>query len=126
VSSFFLLIEGYVRVVKTLPDGQQVIVRYFPTGELIGIAPAMNLSVYPASAIAVVDCILLAWPERLWKHHGRLSGIRRKCPAASGAASARIPNQARGYFDRARGAADRNRSLRMGESVGTTKGMALP
>lgn len=65
--SFFLLIEGYVRVVKTLPDGQQVIARYFPAGELIGIAPAMNLSVYPASAVAVVDCVVLAWAERLWE-----------------------------------------------------------
>jgi len=67
---FFLLVEGYVRVVKTLPDGQQVVVRYFPAGELIGIAPAMNLAVYPASAIAAVDCVLLAWPARLWKEFG--------------------------------------------------------
>lgn len=64
---FYLLVEGYVRVVRTLPDGQQVIVRYFPAGELIGIAPAMNLFVYPASAIAVVDCVVVAWPSRLWK-----------------------------------------------------------
>lgn len=63
---FFLLTEGCVRVVKNLPNGQQVIIRYFPAGELIGIAPAMKLDSYPASAIAVVDCVVLAWPAHLW------------------------------------------------------------
>ena len=64
--SFFLLVDGYVRVVKTLPDGQQVIVRYFPSGELIGIAPALKVDRYPASAIAAIDCVALAWPSRIW------------------------------------------------------------
>jgi len=64
--NFYLLTEGYVRAVKSQPDGQQVIIRYFPAGHLIGIAQAMNLDVYPASAIAVVDCVLLAWPSHLW------------------------------------------------------------
>lgn len=64
--SFFLLTEGCIRVVKTQPDGQQVIIRYFPAGQLIGIAPAMNLAVYPASAVAVVDCAVIVWPSHLW------------------------------------------------------------
>jgi CRP-like cAMP-binding protein len=55
-----------VRVVKTTPDGQQVIVRYIVPGELLGIAQALGRSTYPASAIAVVDCVVLAWPSRLW------------------------------------------------------------
>jgi CRP-like cAMP-binding protein len=64
--SFFLLLDGYVRVVKTTPDGQQVIVRYISPGELMGIAHALGRSTYPASAIAAVDCIVLAWPGSLW------------------------------------------------------------
>lgn len=64
--SFFFVIEGYVRVVRVQADGGQVVVRYFPAGHLIGIAPAMNLPVYPASAIAAVDCIVLGWPAKLW------------------------------------------------------------
>jgi CRP-like cAMP-binding protein len=71
-NAFFLLIEGFVRVVKTQPDGEQVVVRYFPAGELIGIAPAMNMSIYPASAIAAIDCVTLAWPSRLWNEFSRL------------------------------------------------------
>lgn len=64
--SFFLLLDGHVRVVKTTPDGQQVIVRYISSGELIGIAHALGRTTYPASAMAAVDCIVLAWPGRLW------------------------------------------------------------
>jgi CRP-like cAMP-binding protein len=64
--SFFLLLDGHVRVVKTTPDGQQVIVRYISAGELLGIAHALGLTAYPASAIAAVDCVVLAWPGALW------------------------------------------------------------
>ncbi|TIO04701.1 Crp/Fnr family transcriptional regulator [Mesorhizobium sp.] len=64
--SFFLLIAGHVRVVKTTPDGQQVIVRYISPGELMGIAQALGRLTYPASAIAAVDCVVLAWPGHLW------------------------------------------------------------
>lgn len=64
--SFFLLLDGHVRVVKTTPDGQQVIVRYISAGELLGIAQALGRTTYPASAIAAVDCVVLAWPSRLW------------------------------------------------------------
>lgn len=64
--SFFLLLDGHVRVVKTTPDGQQVIVRYISSGELLGIAHALGLTTYPASAMAAVDCVVLAWPGRLW------------------------------------------------------------
>lgn len=64
--SFFLLLDGHVRVVKTTPDGDQVIVRYISPGELLGIAQALGRSTYPASAIAAVDCVVLAWPGALW------------------------------------------------------------
>lgn len=64
--SFFLLLDGHVRVVKTTPDGQQVIVRYISPGELMGIACALSRTTYPAAAIAAVDCVVLAWPGSLW------------------------------------------------------------
>ena len=64
--SFFLLIDGHVRVVKATPDGEQVIIRYISPGELMGIAQALGRSTYPASAIAAIDCVVLAWPGHLW------------------------------------------------------------
>lgn len=63
---FFVLLSGRVRVVKTTPDGQQVIVRYIVPGEVLGIAQALGRSTYPATAVAVVDCVVLAWSSRLW------------------------------------------------------------
>jgi CRP/FNR family transcriptional regulator, nitrogen oxide reductase regulator len=65
--SFFLLLDGYVRVSRLTPDGDQVIVRYICSGELFGIAHALGLNKYPANATAAVDCIVLSWPGNYWK-----------------------------------------------------------
>jgi CRP-like cAMP-binding protein len=64
--AFFLLLDGHVRVVKSTPEGQDVIVRYISAGELMGIAHALGRTTYPASAIAAVDCVVLVWPGALW------------------------------------------------------------
>ncbi|MGE0241020.1 MAG: Crp/Fnr family transcriptional regulator [Parvibaculaceae bacterium] len=64
--SFFLLLDGHVRVVKTTADGEQVIMRYVSSGQLIGIAKALGRTTYPATAVAAVDCMLLAWPNEAW------------------------------------------------------------
>lgn len=64
--SFFLLLDGHIRVVKVTPDGEQVIARYISSGELFGIAQALGLDCYPANAVAAVDCVVLSWPGSLW------------------------------------------------------------
>lgn len=63
---FFLLLDGVVRVVQTTRDGHQVIARYLGAGSIIGIAPAIGRTTYPASAEAAVDCVVLAWPMSIW------------------------------------------------------------
>ncbi|GAA4135123.1 Crp/Fnr family transcriptional regulator [Aminobacter aganoensis] len=63
---FFLLLSGHIRVVRTSPEGDQVIARYINAGELFGIAITMGRSTYPASAIAAVDCVVLSWPNSVW------------------------------------------------------------
>ncbi|MCD2175148.1 Crp/Fnr family transcriptional regulator [Rhizobium sp. C4] len=63
---FFLLLDGVVRVVQTTRDGHQVIARYLGAGSIIGIAPAIGRTTYPASAEAAVDCVVLAWPTSIW------------------------------------------------------------
>jgi len=63
---FFLLLSGHIRVVRTSPEGHQVIARYITEGELFGIAIAMGRTTYPASAVAAVDCVVLAWPNSAW------------------------------------------------------------
>ena len=65
-TSFFLLLSGHIRVVRTSAEGHQIIARYINEGELFGIAVAMGRSTYPASAVAAVDCVVLAWPNSAW------------------------------------------------------------
>lgn len=63
---FFLLLHGHLRVEKTTPQGQQSVVRYVSAGELFGVAQALELTHYPATAVAAVDSIALAWPSASW------------------------------------------------------------
>ncbi|MGE0847038.1 MAG: Crp/Fnr family transcriptional regulator [Flavobacteriaceae bacterium] len=64
--SFFLLLSGHIRVVRTTADGHQVIARYINEGELFGIAVVMGKATYPASAVAAVECVVLTWPNSAW------------------------------------------------------------
>lgn len=64
--SFFVLLHGHVRAVRTTPAGDQVVVRYVSPGEVFGVAVAIGLPVYPANAVAVVDSVVLAWPSSAW------------------------------------------------------------
>jgi CRP-like cAMP-binding protein len=63
---FFVLLHGHLRVEKTTPNGARIVVRYVSAGELFGVAPAMNMDRYPASAVAAVDSVALAWPSSAW------------------------------------------------------------
>jgi len=64
--SFFVLLHGHVRASKTTPSGEQVVVRYVAPGETFGVAPAIGLRRYPATATAVDDSVALAWPSAIW------------------------------------------------------------
>jgi CRP-like cAMP-binding protein len=64
---FFLLLHGHIRVEKTTSQGQQTVVRYVSAGELFGVAQALCLMQYPATAVAAVDSIALAWPSASWQ-----------------------------------------------------------
>lgn len=63
---FFLLLDGYIRVVRITPDGEQVIALHIPSGQLFGIAKALGRDTYPATAITAAESIALSWPMRLW------------------------------------------------------------
>jgi CRP-like cAMP-binding protein len=64
--SLFLLLHGHVRAEKTTPDGKKIVIRYISAGEIFGVAKAIGLKHYPATAIAAVDCLSLAWPSAAW------------------------------------------------------------
>lgn len=63
---FFLLLDGYVRVLRITATGEQVTALHIPSGQLFGIARALGRVDYPASAVAASDCIALSWPTTLW------------------------------------------------------------
>ena len=61
-----MLLHGHVRASKTTPAGEQVVVRYVAAGETFGVATAIGLQRYPATATAVDDSVVLAWPSGTW------------------------------------------------------------
>lgn len=64
--SFFVLLHGRLKVVRVTPQGQQMIVRFVNPGDIYGIAKALRRDDYPASAVALVDSVTLAWPSEIW------------------------------------------------------------
>lgn len=64
--SFFVLLHGHVRASKVTPTGEQIVVRYVAPGETFGVATAIGLNRYPATATAVDDSIVLSWPTGAW------------------------------------------------------------
>lgn len=63
---FFLLLDGYVRVLRITPNGEQVIALHIPSGQLFGIAKALGHDTYPASAVTAAECLVLCWPTQRW------------------------------------------------------------
>jgi CRP-like cAMP-binding protein len=66
VERFFLLLDGHLRVIRTTPGGDQIIALHIAPGQLFGIGAAIGRTSYPATAMTADDCVVLAWPNRLW------------------------------------------------------------
>ena len=62
--TFRLLAEGRVKVVRVTDDGREVILRLLGPGEMLGGAGVWDEPVYPASAVAVEDGVVLQVPTR--------------------------------------------------------------
>ncbi len=63
---FYMLLDGYIRVVRITPDGEQVIAHHIPAGQLFGIAVALGRDTYPATAMTATESLSLSWPSSLW------------------------------------------------------------
>ncbi len=68
---FYLLLDGYLRVVRTTEGGEQIIVLHISPGQLFGIAPALQRNTYPATAVAAAESLALSWPVGLWERFTR-------------------------------------------------------
>lgn len=63
---FYLLLDGYIRVIRTTPAGDHIIALHIAPGQLFGIAPAIGRDTYPATAMTAAESLALSWPVRLW------------------------------------------------------------
>lgn len=63
---FFMLLDGYIRVMRITPAGEQVIALHIPSGQLFGIAKAIGRDTYPATSVTASEAIILSWPMRVW------------------------------------------------------------
>jgi CRP-like cAMP-binding protein len=63
---FYLLLDGYLRVIRSTEGGEEIIVLHISPGQLFGIAKALERDTYPATSIAAAESIALSWPTRLW------------------------------------------------------------
>ncbi len=66
IERFYLLLDGHIRVQRLTAAGDQIIVLHIAPGQLFGIGAALGRTQYPATAVAADECIVLAWPNRLW------------------------------------------------------------
>ncbi|MEO1140520.1 MAG: Crp/Fnr family transcriptional regulator [Pseudomonadota bacterium] len=63
---FYMLLDGYVRVVRITSTGEQVTALHIPAGQLLGIAKAIGKASYPATAMTATESLALSWPMHLW------------------------------------------------------------
>ena len=63
---FFMLLDGYIRVIRITETGDQIIALHIPPGQLFGIAKALGRTTYPATAVTASESIVLSWPMQLW------------------------------------------------------------
>lgn len=57
----YLLGWGRLRLDQTTPDGQNVVLRYMGPGDLVGTVAVLRRIPFPATPIALEDCLVLAW-----------------------------------------------------------------
>ncbi len=64
-NTFYVLIQGSVRMTQITPEGHQIIVHFFGPGQGVGIIATLGQFAYPLTAEAVEDCLFLIWNSQL-------------------------------------------------------------
>ncbi|MGH7124316.1 MAG: Crp/Fnr family transcriptional regulator [Stellaceae bacterium] len=60
-TALFILVSGHMKAVKTTHDGQQALVHFIDPRDFFGCVALMGYPTYPATAVAVVDSVVLSW-----------------------------------------------------------------
>ena len=64
-NTFYVLVQGKVRMTQITPEGHQVIVHFFGPGQGVGIIAVLGQFAYPLTAETVEDCTFLVWDSPL-------------------------------------------------------------
>lgn len=59
--TFYVLVDGRLKVSQTTQAGQQVVIRYIGPGEFFGCVAVSGQTDYPGTATAVMDSVALGW-----------------------------------------------------------------
>lgn len=74
---FYVLQDGRVKITRTTPDGQLVLLRFIVPGEAFGGVAAIGDRRFPVSAEAGGECVALLWNgrtmDRLLRRHPQLA-----------------------------------------------------
>ena len=72
----YVLGWGRVRLEQTTPDGHNVVLHYMGPGEMVGTVAVLRQIPFPATPVAVEDCLVLSWSAaRLSEHMTRFPAI---------------------------------------------------
>lgn len=63
----FVVLDGRLKIVQVTPEGEQVVMRFIGAGEPCGMAVMLRSHDYPATAITVIDSLVLAWESECWR-----------------------------------------------------------
>jgi CRP/FNR family transcriptional regulator, nitrogen oxide reductase regulator len=76
-ASFFVLVDGSVKMTQVTPEGHQVVLRLLASGDAFGGVAAFGGATYPVTAEAVTNSSALEWPgdvmARLMERHPKLA-----------------------------------------------------
>jgi CRP-like cAMP-binding protein len=109
--TYYVLVDGRLKVVQTTADGQQIVVRFVGPGEPAGALAAFGIPAYPASAIAVADSLALGWEAK------QAAALMRRHPGWAMATSAAIGGRAQEAHTRIREMATERVERRIAHAV---------
>jgi CRP-like cAMP-binding protein len=65
--TFYLLVEGHIKLTQVTPEGDQVVLHFLNPGDAFGIVAVLRQIPYPVTARTVDDCRVLAWDQDVMK-----------------------------------------------------------
>jgi CRP/FNR family transcriptional regulator len=88
--------EGVVHIIKSGPDGREIVLEVIPPGELFGAVVALQGRPYPATAVAAEDSVVWALSSALARQ------LCQKYPTLRAAILEQVTSRPRGAHDRMR------------------------